>query len=71
MIERTPHVFEIAEYEGFFWIESNSDDIARILSRERHRLFRFKFMLKQEFFIIYTALINIAAILCNDNSPVS
>lgn len=57
VIERAPYVVKIAEYEGFFEVEPNSDDIARILSCECHGLFGFKLMLEQEFFVVWTAFV--------------
>ena len=54
VIEGAPYILKIAEYEGFFKVESNSNDIARILPRECHSLFSFELMFEQEFFIIYT-----------------
>lgn len=44
VIERASYIVKIAEYEGFFQIKSNSDDVACILSREPHGLFSFKLM---------------------------
>ena len=55
VIERPPYIFKIAEYESFCKVESDGNDIAGILSRERHSLFSFKFMFEQEFFVIYTS----------------
>ena len=48
-----PDICKIAEDERLLQIEAHSDDISCVPERKIVRLFRFQFMLEQEFLVVW------------------